>query len=43
MQNAVLSLKNIHQQFKHTVALSEVRLEVPRGIVFALLGENGAS
>lgn len=42
MQNAVISLKNLHKQFKHTVALSDVSLAVPRGVVFALLGENGA-
>lgn len=39
---SVLSLKNISKRFKHTVALSNVSLEVPRGVVFALLGENGA-
>ena len=39
---SVLSLKNVSKRFKSTVALSNVSLEVPRGVVFALLGENGA-
>jgi ABC-2 type transport system ATP-binding protein len=35
---SVLSLKNISKRFKHTVALSNVSLAVPRGVVFALRG-----
>ena len=37
----VLSLRNVSKRFKQTVALSNVSLDVPRGVVFALLGENG--
>ena len=40
--SSVLSLRNISKRFKQTVALDNVSLEVPRGVVFALLGENGA-
>ncbi len=40
--SSVLSLKNISKRFRHTVALSDINLEVPPGVVFALLGENGA-
>jgi ABC-2 type transport system ATP-binding protein len=40
--SSILSLKNVSKRFKNTVALSDVNLEVPRGVVFALLGENGA-
>jgi len=38
----VISLKNVSKRFKQTLALDDVSLEVPRGVVFALLGENGA-
>ena len=38
----VLTLSNVSKRFKETVALSNVNLEVPSGVVFALLGENGA-
>lgn len=38
----VLTLNNVSKRFKETVALSNVNLEVPSGVVFALLGENGA-
>ncbi len=38
----ILTLNNVSKRFKETVALSNVNLEVPSGVVFALLGENGA-
>ncbi|HVT28875.1 MAG TPA: ABC transporter ATP-binding protein [Lacipirellulaceae bacterium] len=39
---AVVELVNATKIYGHTVALSKVSLEVPPGVVFALLGENGA-
>lgn len=38
----ILTLNNVSKRFKSTEALSNVSLEVPSGVVFALLGENGA-
>ena len=40
--NAVISLKGISKSFGRNRALIDVDLEIPKGIVFALLGENGA-
>ncbi len=40
--NPVISLKNVSKRFGNTQALNSVSLDIPRGIVFALLGENGA-
>src|SRR5689334_242746 len=40
--SAVVELKNVTKQYGSYTALSNVSLEVPRGNVFALLGENGA-
>lgn len=39
---AVISLKNISKSFGRNRALIDVNLEIPKGVVFALLGENGA-
>ncbi|WP_391564895.1 ABC transporter ATP-binding protein [Allorhodopirellula solitaria] len=41
-RNSVLSLKSVYKRFQQTVALHDVSLDVPSGVVFALLGENGA-
>lgn len=41
-QDSVISLKRVYKRFKQTVALHDVSLDVPKGVVFALLGENGA-
>ena len=38
----VIELKNVTKQFGAHKALDEVSFEVPPGVVFALLGENGA-
>lgn len=38
----VIQLKNVTKQFGKQTALADVSLEVPPGVVFALLGENGA-
>jgi ABC-2 type transport system ATP-binding protein len=40
--SAVISLKNINKSFGRNRALVDVSLDVPEGVVFALLGENGA-
>ena len=40
--NAVISLKNISKSFGQNRALDDVSLDIPKGVVFALLGENGA-
>lgn len=37
-----IRLQNLSKRFGQVVALDRVSLEVPRGVVFALLGENGA-
>lgn len=39
---AVISLQNISKSFGKTRALIDVTLDIPEGVVFALLGENGA-
>ena len=38
----VIRLDKLTKRFGAETALAEVSLEVPRGAVFALLGENGA-
>ena len=38
----VITLQNVSKRFGGTQALDQVSLEIPSGIVFALLGENGA-
>lgn len=38
----VIQLKNVAKRFGSQTALADVSLEVPPGVVFALLGENGA-
>ena len=40
--NSVISLKNVTKRFGRNTALNDVSIEVPEGVVFALLGENGA-
>ena len=40
--DSIIRLKNITKRFGAEVALNDVSLEVPAGVVFALLGENGA-
>jgi ABC-2 type transport system ATP-binding protein len=40
--SAVIQFKNVTKQFGSTTALEGFSLEVPSGVVFALLGENGA-
>ncbi|GAA5509864.1 ABC transporter ATP-binding protein [Novipirellula caenicola] len=39
---SVISLRHICKRFGNTIALDNINLEVPAGVVFALLGENGA-
>jgi ABC-2 type transport system ATP-binding protein len=38
----VIQFSNVTKQYGRTTALNKVNLNVPRGVVFALLGENGA-
>ena len=38
----VISLQNISKRFRNVDALKDVTLDVPSGVVFAILGENGA-
>jgi ABC-2 type transport system ATP-binding protein len=38
----IIRLKNVTKRFGIEVALDDVSFEVPAGVVFALLGENGA-
>jgi ABC-2 type transport system ATP-binding protein len=40
--STVIQLANVSKQFGRTTALVDVSLDVPSGVVFALLGENGA-
>lgn len=40
--SAVIRLEHVVKRYGDVVALSDVSLEVPSGVVFALLGENGA-
>ena len=38
----VIEIKNVSRRFSFKVALDNVSLNVPRGVVFGLVGENGA-
>jgi ABC-2 type transport system ATP-binding protein len=40
--NDVIHFDHVTKQYGRTTALHDVTLNVPRGVVFALLGENGA-
>ena len=40
--SAVIELRNVTKQYARQTALDDVSLSVPPGVVFALLGENGA-
>ncbi len=40
--SAVIRLEHVVKRYGDVLALSDVSLEVPPGVVFALLGENGA-
>ena len=40
--SAVIELRNVTKQYARQTALDDVSLSVPSGVVFALLGENGA-
>lgn len=42
MNTPVISLQNVCKRFGRTHALDYVSLDIPEGVVFALLGENGA-
>jgi ABC-2 type transport system ATP-binding protein len=42
MNTPVISLQNVCKRFGRTKALDYVNLNIPEGVVFALLGENGA-
>lgn len=39
---AIVKLEDVHKRFGRMVAMDGISLEIPRGVVFALLGENGA-
>lgn len=38
----IVSVKDLRRAFKHKNALDGVTLDIPRGVVFGLVGENGA-
>jgi ABC-2 type transport system ATP-binding protein len=40
--NLAIQLKGVSKRFGSVVALDDVSIEIPTGVVFALLGENGA-
>lgn len=40
--NHVISIENVSKKFGRQTVLDDVSFQVPRGVVFALLGENGA-
>ena len=40
--NSVIEVNHVSKRFRRTVALDEGTLNVPAGVVFALLGENRA-
>ncbi len=42
MTTSVISLSNVSKRFGKTQALDDVSLDIEPGVVFALLGENGA-
>ncbi len=41
-EQPVITLQNVCKRFGRVTALDHVNLEIPPGVVFALLGENGA-
>ena len=41
-QSPVVKIENLSKRFGSTIALDDVSLSIPSGVVFALLGENGA-
>ena len=38
----VIELNQVSKRYRSVIAMDKVKLNVPRGVVFALLGENGA-
>ena len=42
MMTAAISIEHVSKSFGRQLVLDDVSLEVPSGVVFALLGENGA-
>jgi ABC-2 type transport system ATP-binding protein len=42
MNEPVIEIRNLSRTFGRTQALCDVSLQVPRGVVFGLVGENGA-
>jgi ABC-type multidrug transport system ATPase subunit len=42
MNGDVIEIRTLSRRFGETAALSEVSLAVPRGVVFGLVGTNGA-
>ena len=39
---SVIQFKNVAKKYRGKVALNDVSYSVPKGVVFALLGDNGA-
>jgi ABC-2 type transport system ATP-binding protein len=42
LMTSVIRMSNVTKRFRRQTALDDVSLDVPPGVVFALLGENGA-
>ncbi len=42
MNNLAIYTDNLTRQFKNVVAVDQVSLEIPRGVIFGFLGPNGA-
>ena len=42
MSDNVIAVQNLTRKFQKKIAVDDVTLDVPRGIVFGLVGENGA-
>jgi ABC-2 type transport system ATP-binding protein len=42
MSEIVIDVSKVSRRFGKTIALDEVSLQLPRGVVFGLVGENGA-
>ena len=42
MSEAVVQIRGLSRKFRDKQALDNVSLEVPKGVVFGLVGENGA-